>query len=104
MLWLRGLFASLSLIVIGVVSYTIYASYGVLPTVASIACTFISLGLMTTLIYAYEEDDFMAGSMVPFLALVGFAIGYILQPPLEETLFSCFLGAILALILIEEWV
>ena len=103
-MWLRGLFASLSLIGIGVVSYTIYESYGVSPMGASIACTFISLVLITTLIYAYEEDDFMAGAMIPFIALIGFAIGYLLQPPAEETLFSCFLGAILALILIQEGV
>ena len=102
MLWLRGLLASLSIIVIGAVSYTIYASYGTFQMVASIACTFISSGLIITLIYAYEEDDFMAGAIIPFLALIAFAIGYIMQPPVEETLFSCFFGAILALILIEE--
>lgn len=69
---------------------------------ASIGCTLISTFLILDLIYALEENDFMAGAMVPFIALIGFAVGYLMQPPVEETLLSCFLGAVLALILVQE--
>lgn len=101
-MWLQGLSASVLLIVIGLVSYSIYASYGLFAMGASIASTLISFFLIIDLIYAYEEDDFTAGAMVPLIALIGFVIGYLMQPPTEETLISCVLGALLALVLIAE--
>jgi urea transporter len=100
--WLRGILISAVLIGIGFVSYSTLVLYGEAAMLTSIACTFISLVAIACLIYAYENDSFEAGFAIPILLLAGIGLGYFFKPPIEGTLFSSFLGAIVGLLIVQE--
>jgi len=100
--WLKGLIASLLLILIGVVAYSIDVTAGFTSASAALICTAIAAFFIFALLYAMEENSFQVGLALPFIIVVGVLTGYFGQPPLSETLFSSFLGAVLAFVLTQE--
>jgi len=100
--WLKGLIASMLLILIGVVAYSIDVTAGLISASAALICTAVAAFFIFALLYAMEENSFQAGLALPFIIIVGVITGYFGQPPLDATLFSSFLGAVLAFVLSQE--
>jgi len=80
---------------------TVVINHGVISAIVSVACTILSIFGVLSLLYAIEEDSFLKGSLVPLLFALAGLIGYWGTPPLDETVFLCILGSILALIIVS---
>jgi len=100
--WITGLISSVVLLMIAVITYLIWASFGLVLSAIALLCAAIAAAFVLAFIYAVENDDFKAGASIPLIAAFGLAVGYFGQPPLEQTLALCALGSVLAVVLIQE--
>lgn len=89
-------------ILIIVIAYVTWGSAGSIGTSSALLCAGTSAFFILILIYAIENDDFKAGTVLPFIVIVGILAAYFGQVPSWPMLAMCLLSSILGLILIQE--
>ena len=100
--WLRGIIVATLLLALGYVIYTISISSSPDATVGAVVCTGISLTTLLALTYAIEEDNFLAGLIVPFLVAAILVIGYFTDVPFPDAAYAIILAQFLGLAFIPE--